>query len=51
VSYHFVSPQTQKIISGNSAHCQRNDLKNTTLPRLGTPVAILYADDTLHIML
>jgi hypothetical protein len=49
VKYQFQSP-TGRILKGR-AHAHRQDLRGKDLPPVGTPVTILYADDSAHMML
>jgi hypothetical protein len=49
VKYGFETPR-KKYLKGY-VEAKRNDLSATSLPPVGTPVAILYADDHAHMML
>jgi Protein of unknown function (DUF3592) len=47
VEYAFRAPVDGRLITGHSK-TQRNDLRNGTLPGPGSPLAILYRNDTHH---
>jgi hypothetical protein len=49
VKYQFTSP-LQKPMTGTTT-AYRQDLKDAVLPPVGTPVAVLYADDQAHMVL
>lgn len=46
LGYGFQAPDGRKL-KGSRTHL-RPDLQNATLPTPGAPVAVLYADDSLH---
>jgi hypothetical protein len=43
--YRFTSPQSNQMLDGTHT-CKRDDLTNARLPTRGTPVIVLYRDDT-----
>lgn len=49
VTYQFQTPHKKSLTGW--AEAKRNDLRDTPLPPVGTPVAVLYADDHAHMML
>ena len=49
VIYRFENADKQQLTG--YAEARRDDLKDSELPPIGTPVAVLYADDHAHMML